>query len=609
MKTYDINNHPAVETLEKLRKNMEENLLDWLVIYYADPHLGEFISKCDDYFEELSGFTGDSATLLISMDFALLWTDGRYFIQAEHELAGSGITLMKDGLPDTPSLSEYLKSHVWDGQRIGFDFKTISYNSYQKLKNKLPDSVEFIDAYKIIKDSLSEKITRSFNTITCVTEEASGKRREDKLAEVRDIVRRKYVTDEEKSYSYIVSGLSSNMWLFNLRGADVPYIRAAYSYSVITDYSATLYICKKYLTGEALASLADSQIVIKEYSTFYKDICDVASDYVLVDDFATNACICNSVSDFSELIFVNNHDIILKYIKNPAEISGMKNAGIKDAVTMCKFIMKIKELAREGKLSDEYNTGKMLDDMRMEGGASSLSFATICAYDSNAAIVHYEAEENSCSKLEAKGMLLVDSGGHYNSEGTTDITRTIALGEVSEEEKRIYTSILIGNLRLMNVRFTQGTVGQNIDIIARQPIWESGYDFSHGTGHGVGCDLEVHEAPIRISCAIGRERVNNYPLKPGMITSDEPGVYVQDKFGVRLENLLLTVDKSDENMKMLGFEPITYVPFELELIDKSIMSSEDIKMLNDYHQMVRNVIFPQLDEVAQNWLNDATKCI
>lgn len=609
MKTYDINNHPAVSALERLRNNMEKNQVDWLIIYYADPHLGEFISKCDDYFEEFSGFTGDSATLLVSLDYALLWTDGRYFIQAEHELEGSGIALMKAGLPDTPSINEYLQKHVWEGQRIGFDYKTISYNAFLKLRKKMPDSVELFDAYKLIKDSLSEKITRSFDTITHVTDEASGENCEDKLSKVREKIRSKYISDAEKSYSYIVSGLSSNMWLFNLRGSDVPYVRAAYSYSVITDYSATLYICKKYLTKEALAYLADSQIAVKEYSTFYKDISEIASDYVFVDDYATNACICNGINEFAELNFVNNHDIIYKYIKNPVEVSGMKNAAIKDAITMCKFIMKVKELAAKGELTDEYKTGRMLDNMRIEGGASSLSFATICAYAENAAIVHYEAGEVSCKKLNAEGMLLVDSGGHYNSEGTTDITRTIALGEVSDEEKRAYTAVLIGNLRLLNVRFPEGTVGQNIDIIARQPLWNAGYDFLHGTGHGVGCDLEVHEAPLRISGAIGKERVNNYPLKPGMIISDEPGVYIKDKFGVRLENLLLTVDKSAENMKMFGFEPITYVPFDKDLIDKSLMDENDIGMLNEYHQMVRNVILPHLDEVAQNWLRQVTESI
>lgn len=609
MKVYDAKNHPAIESLTLLRDNMVQNHVDWLLLYYADAHLSEFISNCDDYFEEFSGFTGDSATLLVSNDACYLWTDGRYFIQAECELNGSGIILMKDGCPETPSVYEFLKNHVWDGHRIAFDYRTVSYKAFCNYKDKLPKSIEFVDASRILTDSLKEKRVRDFHLITHVSDENAGSTVEEKLDNIRKIVRDNYLNEENASYSYIVSSLPANMWIFNLRGRDIPNVSVAYSYSIITDYSATIYLSRKNLSDEARFSLNSCGVIVKEYPNFYADIEEIASDYVLVDDFCNNAAICEKANNVSKLIFVNDHVLIKKYIKNKTESEGMRNAGIKDGVTMCRFIMKIKELAKTGKLPDEYETGKLLDDIRLSGGAYSLSFPTICAYGKNAAVVHYEAEQDSCSDLKPSGFLLVDSGGHYNNEGTTDITRTIALGVLSNEEKRAYTAVLKGNLSLMSVIFPEGTVGQNIDILARKPIWDIGYNYSHGTGHGVGCNLEVHEAPVMISPSIGKPRVNNYPLKPGMIMSDEPGIYVENKFGIRLENLLLVVDKSNESQKLYGFEPISFVPFDLEAIDFSILDEKDIRILNKYHKLVYDVISPRLDDVAQNWLKEATKTI
>lgn len=608
MKVYDAKNHPAKESLRLLRDNMAQNHVDWLLLYYADAHLSEFISNCDDYFEEFSGFTGDSATLLISNDACYLWTDGRYFIQAECELNGSGIILMKDGCPGTPSVYDFLKKQVWEGQRIAFDYKTVSYKAFCSLKEKLSKTIEFVDASLIIKDSLKEKRTRDFNLITHVSDENAGCTVESKLESIRKSVR-DYFPDEEASFSYIVSNLPANMWIFNLRGCDIPNVSVAYSYSIITDYSSTIYLSRKNLSDEARFSLNSCGVIVKEYSEFYSDIEEIASDYVLVDDFCNNAAVCEKAKTVSELIFVNDHDLIKKYIKNQTECEGMRKAGIKDGVTMCRFIMKIKELAKTDRLPNEYETGKILDDMRISGGAYSLSFPTICAYGKNAAVVHYEAEQESCSDLKTSGLLLVDSGGHYNNEGTTDITRTISLGVVSDEEKRAYTAVLKGNLRLMSVIFPEGTVGQNIDILARKPIWDIGYNYSHGTGHGVGCNLEVHEAPVRISPSIGKPRANNYPLKPGMTMSDEPGIYVENKFGIRLENVLLVVDKSKDSRKLYGFEPISFAPFDLESIDFNMLDEEDIRILNKYHKLVYDVISPHLDEVAQNWLKDATKSI
>lgn len=609
MKDYDANNHPAKEAIARIRMNMRIKRIDWLIVFYSDAHLGEYISKCDDYFEEFSGFTGDSATLLFSEDACFLWTDGRYFIQAEHEIKGSGIKLMKMGFGDTPSVWEFLKNNVIDGQTIGFDFKSTPYHFFKELRRGVRDSVHIVDAPDICKESSAVNRKRIFNEITCVSEKNAGKSCTEKIEEIRKEIRKCYIADENKSFAYIVSDICSNMWIFNLRGSDIPYVRAAYSYSIITDSSIVLYASFCDFSDMAVKSLKSAGIGIKDYSRFYNDLKEIVTDFVLVDNYETNACICNFIPHTADRIFVNNHKLIKKYIKNEIEIEGMKNAGIKDGVTVCKFIMKLKELSQKGELKDEFETGKMLDDMRISSGAFSLSFPTICAYGPNAAIVHYEADDKNSLKLASSGLLLVDSGAHYKDEGTTDITRTIALGPVTDEEKRAYTAVLKGNLRLMSLIFTPGLVGQNIDIIARQPIWDIGYDYSHGTGHGVGCDLEVHEAPVRISSAIGAVRTNNYPLVCGMITSDEPGIYVENKFGVRLENMILCVDKSDEKGKRLGFEPLSFVPFDFDAIDFDMLDEKERDTLNQYHKLVYNVISPLLDEVAQSWLKEATKTI
>lgn len=609
MKKYDVNNHPSKESLIRVRENMAKNQLDWLIVFMADPHLSEFISSCDAVVEEISGFSGSNGTLLISDNECFLWTDSRYFIQAKAELEGSEIILMKDGEENVPSLPEFLENHIWEGHRIGFDFKCISCLKYKKIIDLCPESVEIEDAGKVIRDSRKEKSPRSFHKISNVIDSSAGMGIPEKLESIRKNIRKKYVKDDEKSYSYIISDLSSVMWIFNLRGSDIDYVPVAYSYAVINNYSATLYVCRKYLSDEARIKLNSASVITKEYSSFYGDLQEIASDCVLLDRSTSNSAIDSAVSEISDVIYSSDYEIIRKFIKNSVEIEGMKKAGIKDGVVMCRFIKMVKEMASENSLTDEYSVGKKLDEMRLNSSACALSFETICAYGPNAAIVHYEANEDVHSDIKPSGFLLVDSGGQYEFEGTTDITRTICLGELSNEEKTAYTAVLKGNLRLMNLVFPHELRGENIDVIAKMPIWSAGYDFYHGTGHGIGCFLEVHESPVCIKSSISRERIISPVFEEGMILSDEPGIYVEEKFGVRLENAILVVDKSEKGRKMLGFEPISYAPFDLDAVNISEMSPKDILMLNNYHKTVYDVISPHLNEDEKIWLQNATKSI
>ncbi len=573
--------------------------IDYFIVFSKDAHLSEYTGDCDRYRAVISGFTGSAGTLVVSADEAFLWTDMRYHIQAERQLSGTGISLMKYGLPGVASFEDYICDHIWDGMTVAFDFMTASYEKYTSLAGRLPKSVSVIDGHDILISS-ADMPKRVFEGISCVPVDKAGVSVSEKLAKLRETVRKRYVNDE--SYTYIMSDLTSIMWLFNLRGRDIDYVPVAYSYAAITEYEATLYIARRKLSKEASENLEEQGARTSEYSTFYESLRDTATDIVLADPF-TNSC--RVIKNFDEEGIYRECDdtvLIRKAVKNGAETEGMKSSHIKDAVTMIKFLRRIKELAAENDLPDEYSAGAMLDDMRLHGGCSSLSFETICAYGDNAAIVHYGVRKETSKKLEPKGFLLVDSGGQYQYEGTTDITRTIPLGPLTDEEKRGYTAVLIGNLRLMNMVFPAGCEGTLLDAIAEQSLWENGYYCGHGIGHGVGCNLSVHESEARIG---RRTQEREITIRPGVVVSNEPGVYIEGSFGVRLENLLLTVpDKPIDGHPMCRFEALTLVPFDSSAVDLSMMSEKEISFLKGYHHLIWETVSPHLDESDRMWLKE-----
>lgn len=599
MVTYDENKeHPAIARCNMLREKMQEANVDWLIINTADQHLSEYVSDADKARAYFSGFTGSAGTLLISTEEALLWTDSRYYVQAESELSKSNIELMRDGLSGVKSLEEYICENVWNGQRIAIDFKTISFQAYESLKEKLPEDIEIVDGSGIVNSSFIDKPKRVFNPIVSISNIA-GCDVKDKLCEVRNLIEKKCFL-QEASYTYIVSDLTAIMWLLNLRGEDVSYVQVAYSYLLIDKNVSTLYVNKKAINKDIVDELLENGVNVKEYGTFYRDLDDLATDFVLLDASKTNASISEKASNYCEIKKINDYDFIKKYIKNEKEIAGFKSAHLVDGAIMVSFIRKIKEIVASGERINEYNAGKLLDEMRLNNEyCLDLSFETICAYGKNGAVVHYSAEEESALELCAKGMLLVDSGGHYEL-GTTDITRTIVLGELTEEEKKCYTLVLKGNLQLMSILFKDGVRGDNLDIIARKPIWENGYSYGHGTGHGIGCRLSVHEGPVNISY----KSKTIVDIKPGLVVSDEPGIYIQDAFGVRLENALLAVEKENG---LIGFESLTLVPFDRDAIDVSLLSDEEISILNTYHKKVYELISPSLEEADKKWLYDSTR--
>ena len=586
--------------LETLMEKMRQFDTDWLIVFSCDAHLSEYTSKCDRFIPLITHFTGSAATLLVSEGEALLWTDSRYYVQATDQLKGTGITLMKAGMPSVPSVEKYLSEHVWDGQKVSADLKTVSFEYYKRLVKTLPASVEITDGADVIKALFTDMPKREFKDIAFVPESYSGKSTEDKLDSLRSKIRKRYVSED--SYTYIVSDLPSIMWLFNLRGDDIDCVPVAYSYAMITQYGAVLYLRRDKLCDEAGDSLDSAGVAIKEYSCFYDDLEDIATDVILSDPYGNNAKILCKADEKGILEECSDPVLIPKAYKNDAEIRGMKESHIKDAVTMIRFIKAVKEMAGSDSLPDEYELGKMLDAMRLEGGAEATSFKTICAYKENASVVHYIAKKDTAKKIGTDGFLLVDSGGHYRFEGTTDITRTISLGKPTEEERKVYTTVLKGNLRLMDAIFPEGFKGSLLDGIAESPLWDAGYFCGHGIGHGVGCYLSVHESEARISRNEGSREVAFFP---GLIVSDEPGVYIEGKFGVRLENLLLVENAGlIDGHKMCGFRTLTLVPFDRESVDMNLMSDKEKEILLKYNRSILEIIGPKLDEETLSWLKE-----
>ncbi len=582
--------------INELRELMAKENIDWFVVFTEDPHLSEYTGECDKYREALSGFTGSAGTLAVGESEAYLWTDSRYFVQAESELAGSGITLKKYGLPGVESFESFLADHIWDGQTVAFDHMTLSYSRYREIRNKLPRSVDIIDGRKLLREAVSMP-PRAFGRVESVPLTFSGRDISDKLSALCDKIEQDYI--REDSYTYILSDLTSIMWLYNLRGCDIRYVPVAYSYALVTKYSATLFVSLSNLTDEAREMLTDNGVAVREYPEFIHELDEIATDRVIADPHNNNSRILARFDENHMLTECSDAQLITKPVKTAAETDGMINAHLKDAVIMIRFIKKVKEMAKDGCLPDEYELGKMLDDMRLAGGCSSFSFETICAYAHNSAIVHYTAGKDTAAKLSSRGFLLVDSGGQYRFEGTTDITRTISLGDVTDEEKKIYTTVLKGNLRLMNMTFPDGVKGSLLDAVAETPIWEIGEFCGHGIGHGVGAYLSVHESEAVISRRSGERDAS---FVPGVIVSDEPGIYLEGRFGVRLENLLLTERAEDAHgYKMCRFTPLSLVPFDTESIDLSALSDEELEILSHYNSLIEEKVFPLLDENEREW--------
>ncbi len=591
-----------VERLNALRALMQQKKIAAYMITTDDDHGSEYVG---DYFkarEYMSGFTGSAGTLVVLMEKAYLWTDGRYFLQAASQLKGSTIELMRIGEPDVPSIEDFVAENLPEGSILGFNGRTVTSGFAGRIAEKTDaKKITFYDKEDLIDQIWEGRPAMSKQPVWELDVCYAGLGREEKIALVREKMA------EKGADVLLISALDEIAWLLNLRGNDVAYTPVFLAYMLLTDKEAVLCVQEEILSDQIRQNLKCAGVTIRDYRAIEKLLADIPKEKtVWIDGESTGYSLEQSLLPEVKKISESSPVELLKAVKNPQEMQHIKEAHIKDGVAVTRFIRWLKNSVGREKITEITAAGKLEEfRSRMEGYCGQ-SFSPIIAYGEHGAIVHYAATAETDAVMEPKSFCLADTGGHY-LEGSTDITRTIALGALTNEEKRAFTLVLKGHLRLGAARFLQGVCGQNLDVLARIPLWEEGLDYNHGTGHGVGYLLSVHEGPQRLHWRIRKES-NPTPLEEGMVISNEPGLYLAGKFGIRHENLLLCrKDGKNEYGQFLCFEPLTMVPFDLDAVDVSLMEEREIKLLNDYHETVYNALSPYLDEEEREWLRNATR--
>ena len=590
------------ERLEALRILMKEKGVDAYLVPTDDFHGSEYVGdyfKCRKY---ITGFTGSAGIALITKDWAGLWTDGRYFIQAADQLRDTTIELFKSGEPGVPTVHQFLNDKLEEGMCLGFDGRTVSAREAEELQELLQEKhITFSVNDDLIGEIWEDRPALSCEPVMELDIRWTGKSRADKIAEIREQMKAK------EADTFILTSLDDIAWLLNIRGNDIHCCPVVLSYLVMMENELRLYANAAAFSEEICSNLEADGVKIYPYDDVYSYVQSISSDKkVLLSRANVNSRLVSNIPSEVTILDEPNLTLLPKAVKNETEMENERIAHIKDGVAVTKFIHWLKKNVTRTTIT-ELSTAEKLYQFRSEQEHFlGESFDPIIAYGTHAAIVHYSATEATDIPLEARGMVLADTGGHY-LEGTTDITRTIVLGPVTAKEKKFFTAVLRGNLNLAAAKFKYGCTGLNLDYLARGPLWELGEDYNHGTGHGVGYLLNVHEGPNSF-------RWKNLPgnpapvLEEGMITSDEPGYYLENEFGIRHENLVLCKKAEKTSFgQFMCFEPLTMVPFDLEGINPEEMTERERKLLNDYHQKVYTTISPYLDEEEKEWLKQATR--
>lgn len=590
------------ERLAALREKMRAYGVDAYLVPTADYHESEYVGTYFKARTYITGFTGSAGTAVITQDEACLWTDGRYFVQAAKELAGTGVTLMKMGQEGVPTVEEYLQANTKEGMTIGFDGRVVNEMLGETLEKTLPE--RFL-SYRsdLIGEIWSDRPALSAEPVWILDSKYTGESAADRLAKVREKMK------ENGAEVHILTALDDIAWMLNIRGNDIPCNPVVLSYLILTETEGHLFIQEATLNDEVKQYLAGLGISIHPYDAVYDFAVGITGKTILLEKAKVNYTICQSVMGENTIVNVMNPASSLKALKTPVEMENIRKAHVKDGVAVTRFVYWLKK--NIGKIPmDEVSVAEKLESFRKEQeGYIEPSFGTISAYGPNAAMCHYQATKEDFSVLQPKGMYLVDSGGQYY-EGTTDVTRTIAVGPITQEEKRCCTLVACSMLRLLDAKFMYGCRGINLDYIARELLWKNGMDFNHGTGHGVGYLGCVHERPNSIRWRLLTSPAENAVLEEGMVTSDEPGLYLEGKFGIRTENLMLCVkDVKNEFGQFMKFENLTWVPIDLDTIDISLMEARDRELLNAYHKGVYEKLSPYMTEEEKMWLAEATRAI
>lgn len=589
------------QRLAALRREMKKHNISVYVVPTSDFHESEYVGAYFMARTYITGFTGSAGTAVITMTEAGLWTDGRYFVQAARQLKGTTITLYRMGEEGVPTVNEYIEKNLMEGEKIGFDGRVVNAHWGEELEEIAAKKKAFVSAENDLVDAIWEDRPPMAKEPAWILDEAySGRDTGDKCADVRRIMKEKGVD------TYILSSLSDIAWLLNVRGNDISYVPVVLSYILLTEKECIWFVQEEILDATMQEYLHANQIQTMPYDSFYAYVAMMEHKSILLNPTVINYRTRKSISSSNKIIEVADPTEKLKAVKNKTEIGHIKDAHVKDAVAMCKFMYWLKK--NVGKIPmTEISVADYLADLRgQQEGFLDLSFETIAGYAEHGAIVHYAATEETDVPLKPEGFLLVDSGGHY-LEGTTDITRTFALGPLTDEMKANYTRVCRSNMNLANVRFLYGCSGRNLDIVAREPLWEAGLDYKHGTGHGVGYTLSVHEGPNAFrwkKSPVSEECI----LEEGMVTTDEPGIYIEGQYGIRLENeLVCCKDEKNSYGQFMHFENITYVPFDLDAVVPQQMTETERARLNAYHKKVYTVVSPYLLGDELEWLKEATR--
>lgn len=592
----------------QLRDRMKELGIDAYLVPTADFHESEYVGeffKCRHF---LTGFNGTAGTAVITMDKAGLWTDGRYFVQAEEQLSGSEIKLYRMGEPEFPTLDEFLEEELPVDGCLGFDGRVVNSELGYGLQNLLQEKNVTINCSKdLVGEIWTSRPAMSCEPIWSLDVKYAGKSTVEKLSDLRDAMKK------NKAQIHLMTALDEIAWLFNLRGNDIVNNPVFLSYALITQDEAYLYVQKEAIKEdtkmgkEVCAALAEAKVQVKEYAEFLQNVAALKNEKILLERKKASFAVCESIDASCRIIDEMNPCATMKAVKNATEIENMRKAHLKDGIAVTKFMYWLKHTIGTCDMT-EMTAAHKIEELRAEqGNYIEPSFVTIAAYKENAAMCHYHPSDEVCKKLKPEGLLLVDSGGQY-LEGTTDITRTYALGPLTEKEKEYYTIVAAAMLKVSTMKFLHGCRGINLDYTIREAFWKRGLDFAHGTGHGVGYLSNVHERPNGLRWKVVPERQDSAVIEPGMICSDEPGLYFAGDFGTRTENLILCVeDEKNEYGQFLKFEFLTKAPIDLEALDTRFMDDADIERLNTYHKDVYETISPYMNDEEKEWLKHVTR--
>ena len=591
------------ERLKALREQMKEKKIDIYIVPTADFHQTEYVGEYFKARKYITNFSGSAGTAVITADEARLWTDGRYFIQAAEQIAGTTVELMKMGEPGVPTIKEYLADTLKEGGNIGFDGRAVAMGeglAYEEIAKEKNGRV--IYAYDLIDEIWEERPALSTEPAWILEEKYAGETAAGKLSRIREYMK------ENGASVHVLTTLDDICWTLNMRGNDIEFFPLVLSYGIITMSQMHLYINEAKLSEEMKAQFAKDHIFLHPYNDIYEDVKMIAEEEsVLIDPARLNYALYSNIPDGVKKIEQRNPEVLFKAVKNPVEIENIRKAQLKDSVAHVRFMKWLKENVGKIRIT-EMSASEKLDEFRMEmGNFIRPSFEPISSYGEHCALMHYTSSQETDVELKEGNVFLTDTGAGFY-EGSTDITRTYALGEIPDIMKEHFTLTLMGHMGLANARFLYGCTGMNLDLMARKPLWDRGLDFKCGTGHGMGYLLSIHESPagFRWRYRAGETAV----LEEGMVLTDEPGIYIERSHGIRLENEIL-VRKGEENEygQFMYFETITYIPMDLDAVKAEMLPEETRIQLNDYHRTVYEKISPYLNDEEKEWLKKYTRAV